>query len=132
MAQVKTITKAPAGSKVAVLGASPKPDRYSFKAVRMLKEHGFKPFPVHPVGHAVDGVAGVKSLDDIKEPIDTLTMYVNANISGEQTKLILNLHPRRVIFNPGAENEELAKKLEDAGIEVVRHCTLVMLNTGLY
>jgi len=132
MAPYKTITKAPAGSKVAVLGASPKPDRFSFKAVSMLKEHGFIPIPVHPAGHTVDGVAGVKSLEDITEPIDTLTIYVNAEISIQQTQQILKLHPRRVIFNPGSENEELAKTLEDAEIEVVRHCTLVMLNVGLY
>ena len=132
VAQNNTVTKAPTGSKAAVLGASPKPDRYSFKAVRMLREYGFIPIPVHPAGHTVDGVAGVKSLDDITEPIDTLTMYVNAEISSQQTKQILKLNPRRVIFNPGAENEELAKALEDAGIEVVRNCTLVMLNVGLY
>jgi len=132
MAQNKTITKAPAGSKVAVLGASPKPDRFSFKAVHKLKVQGFIPIPVHPAGHTVDGVAGVKSLDDIHDPVDTLTMYVNAKISNEQAEQILRLHPRRVIFNPGAENEELAKILEDAGIEVVFHCTLVMLHEGLY
>jgi len=132
MAQNKTITKAPVGSKVAVLGASPKPDRFSFKAVRLLKEHGFKPIPVHPAGHTVDGIAGVKSLDDITEPVDTLTIYVNADISSAQTEQILKLNPRRVIFNPGAENEELAQKLEDAGVEVVRACTLVMLKAGLY
>ncbi len=132
MAQSKTISKAPAGSKVAVLGASPKPDRFSFKAVHMLKEHGYKPIPVHPAGHSVDGVSGVKSLDDIKELVDTLTMYVNSKISDGQAEQILRLHPRRIIFNPGAENEELAAKLEDVGIEVVRNCTLVMLIEGLY
>lgn len=128
----KTNTKAPAGSKVAVLGASPKPDRFSFKAVRMLREHGFKPIPVHPAGHAVDGIAGVKSLDDIKEPIDTLTMYVNSNNSNEQAEQIIRLRPRRVIFNPGAENEGLAKRLNESGMEVVNHCTLVLLHEGLY
>lgn len=132
MAQNKTNTKAPAGSKVAVLGASTKPDRFSFKAVRMLKEHGFKPIPVHPAGHTVDGVAGVKSLEDITDSIDTLTMYVNADISSKQSEIILKLNPRRVIFNPGAENEELAEILKGAGIETINHCTLVMLHEGLY
>lgn len=132
MAQSKTFTKAPAGSKAAVLGASPKPDRFSFKAVRMLREYGFIPIPVHPAGHAVDGVSGVKSLNDILGPVDTLTMYVNAKISNELTGEILRLKPRRVIFNPGAENEILADILDQAGIEIVRHCTLVMLNTGEY
>jgi len=124
--------KAPAGSKAAVLGASPKPERYSFKAVRMLKEHGFHPIPVHPAGHVVDGIKALKSLDEITEPIDTLTVYVNSKISSKELNRILKLKLRRVIFNPGAENPELAQKLRDAGIEVVEACTLVMLTTEQY
>ena len=54
--------RAAENSNVAVLGASPKEERYSFKAVRMLKEHGHIPIPVHPAGHTVDGVNGLKSL----------------------------------------------------------------------
>jgi predicted CoA-binding protein len=123
------MTRAAAGSKVAVLGASPKEDRYSFKAVHMLKEHGHKPIPVHPAGHTVDGVDGVKSLDDVERGIDTLTVYVNASISGGQLEKIIALKPRRVVFNPGAENPELAEKLRAAGIEVIEACTLVMLRT---
>ena len=42
---------------------------------------------------------------------------------------ILNLKPRRVIFNPGSENYALVTKLKEAGIEVVQACTLVMLRT---
>lgn len=120
---------APPNSHVAVLGASPKEERYSFKAVHMLKEHGHQPIPVHPAGHVVDGIPGVKSLRDIDVDIDTLTLYVNDKISGEQYDAIIDLKPRRVIFNPGAENDALAGKLEAAGIEVVRACTLVMLRT---
>lgn len=123
------MTLAPPNSNVAVLGASPKEERYSFKAVHMLKEHGHSPIPVHPAGHTVDGIPGVKSLQDIDVDIDTLTVYVNEKISSEQYDAIIALKPRRVIFNPGAENEELAKKLEAADIEVVRACTLVMLRT---
>lgn len=126
------MTQAAEGSKVAVLGASPKEDRYSFKAVHMLKEHGHNPIPVHPAGHTVDGVEGVKSLDDVERGIDTLTVYVNPNISGGQLEKIMALKPRRVIFNPGAENPELAAKLKAADIEVVEACTLVMLRTGRY
>ncbi|MDH4155718.1 MAG: CoA-binding protein [candidate division Zixibacteria bacterium] len=121
--------RAPAHSAVAVLGASTKEDRYSFQAVRMLKEHGHRPIPVHPAGHTVDGIAGVKSLDAIAEPIDTVTLYVNAGISDGEFDNILKLSPRRAIFNPGSENEALAGKLEKAGIEVVRACTLVLLRT---
>ena len=123
------MNRAPANSTVAVLGASPKEDRYSFKAVHMLKEHGHTPIPVHPKGHTVDNVPGVKSLDDISGPIDTLTVYVNAKISDGEYDRIISLKPRRVVFNPGAENDDLAAKLEEAGIEVVKACTLVLLRT---
>ncbi|PWB73135.1 CoA-binding protein [candidate division GN15 bacterium] len=126
------MTRAKAQSRVAVLGASPKEDRYSFKAVKMLKEYGHRPIPVHPAGHTVDGTPGLKSLDEIREPVDTLTMYVGADISDCELERILRLKPRRVIFNPGAENEPLAEKLEAAGIEVVRGCTLVMLRSELF
>ena len=95
----------------------------------MLKEHGHTPIPVHPAGHTVDSTPGLKSLDDIREPVDTLTMYVGPDISNGEFDRILRLKPRRVIFNPGAENEPLAEKLEAAGIEVVRACTLVLLRT---
>lgn len=124
--------KAPANSVVAVLGASTNEERYSFKAVRMLKEHDHRPIPVHPAGHTVDGVPGVKSLSDIKVSVDTVTCYVNEQISDSEFDRIVALKPKRVIFNPGAENERLAARLEASGIEVVRACTLVMLRTGQF
>jgi predicted CoA-binding protein len=116
-------------SRVAVLGASPNEDRFSFKAVKLLQEHGYVPVPVHPAGHIVNGIPSLKSLADISEPVDTLTVYVNAQVSSSELDHILQLRPRRVIFNPGAENETLAVMLEAKGIEVVRACTLVMLRT---
>lgn len=116
-------------SRVAVLGASPDEERYSFKAVKMLGEHGHTPIPVHPKGHEVLGITAVKSLDDIKEPVDTLTMYVGPKVSDGELDRILKLNPRRVVFNPGAENSDLAGKLKDAGIEVIEACTLVLLQT---
>jgi len=124
--------RAPSNATVAVLGASPNEERYSFQAVRMLKEHQHQPIPVHPAAHTVDGVRGVRSLDEIDGPVDTVTCYVNARISDGEFDRIVNLKPHRVIFNPGAENENLAVKLEQEGIEVVRACTLVMLRTGQF
>ena len=125
-------TLAPAGSRVAVLGASLKEDRYSLKAMRILREHGHQPIPIHPAGHTVDGVPGLKSLSEIDQPVDTLTFYVNSKISSGLKDDILKLNPRRVIFNTGTENDELAEILESAGIEVVIACTLVMLATGAF
>lgn len=124
--------RAKPNSRVAVLGASPKEDRYSFKAVKMLKEHGHQPVPVHPRGHEVLGLTAAKSLSEIDELVDTLTVYVNSKISSAALDEILKLNPRRVVFNPGAENPALAARLRDEGVEVVEACTLVMLRTDQF
>jgi predicted CoA-binding protein len=126
------MTRAAEHSRVAVLGASPKEERYSFKAVKMLKEHEHVPVPVHPAGHEVDGITALQSLNDINEPVDTLTVYVSAKISDKEFDNIVKLKPRRVVFNPGAENSDLAEKLRNEGIEVVEACTLVMLRTDQF
>lgn len=124
--------RAARGATVAVLGASPKEERYSYKAVKMLTEHGFAAIPVHPAGHAVLGIPGKKSLEDISTEVDTLTMYVGASISDNEYDHIVALKPRRVVFNPGAENPALARKLREAGIEVIEACTLVLLQTDQF
>jgi hypothetical protein len=124
--------RADQGATVAVLGASPREERYSYQAVKMLTEHGFKAIPVHPAGHTVLGIPGKTSLQEIAEAVDTLTMYVGASISDKELDHILTLNPKRVVFNPGSENPTLARKLRDAGIEVVEACTLVMLRTDQF
>jgi len=121
--------KAQPGSRVAVLGASTNEERYSFKAVKMLGDYGHNPIPVHPKGHVVNGITALKSLEDIDEAVDTLSMYVNPKISNSATDSIIKLKPRRVVFNPGTENAQLAQKLQAEGIETIEACTLVMLRT---
>lgn len=80
----------------------------------------------------VDGYKVYSSLSEIKEPIDSLTMYVGAAISTPLEKEIIALAPKRVVFNPGSENTVLAKALIDAKIKVVENCTLVMLRSGTW
>ena len=114
------------------MGASKKPDRYSYKAVKLLAEKGHTPFPVHPVIQDIDGVRVYKKLTDIAESIDTVTVYLSAENSNKVADNILNSGARRVIFNPGAENPELASRLKEKGIEAIEACTLVMLKTGQF
>ncbi len=114
---------------VAILGASDDPSRYAYKAFQMLKEYGHTPVPVHPNLKSIEGTAVAARLGDIKEPIDTLTMYVNPQVSSRLTEEILALQPRRVIFNPGSENPELQQALRQKGIEPLEACTLVLLRT---
>lgn len=114
---------------VVVLGASPKPERYSNQAVAMLKDYGYEVIPVNPSGISIHDLSTIKSLDEIKIPVGTLTMYVGAKISSGQQDAILKLNPERIIFNPGTENSELETALESNGIEIIHACTLVLLRT---
>lgn len=120
---------------VAVLGASSDSGRYSYKAMQMLKEYGHTPVPVHPreteiLGYKV--AAEIKELVRQGKKIDTLTMYVNPELSAKYKQDILDLNPKRVIFNPGSENPDLQRALSDKGILVEEACTLVMLRTNQF
>lgn len=115
-----------------MLGASPKPERYANKAIRLLVEYGHRVIPVHPAIPEIEGLAVKTDLQSISEPVDTLTMYVSAGISESMADQIIALKPKRVIFNPGTENHVLQGTLVKAGIETEEACTLVLLNTGQF
>ena len=116
----------------AVLGASDKPDRYSYKAIVMLRDTGHTPLPVHPRLAEIEGISVHKSLADVPEPIDTITVYLAARNSDAVADDILGSGARRVIFPPGAENPDLAQRLKAQGTEVLDACPLVMLRTGQF
>lgn len=117
---------------VVVLGASPKEERYSNQAVNLLAEHGHQVIPVNPAFDNIRGLSTAHKLSDIKDKIDTITLYVNEKVSTSQQDDILALKPKRVIFNPGAENSSLRKVLKKNGVITEEACTLVMLRTGQF
>jgi uncharacterized protein len=117
---------------VAVLGASAKPERYSYRAVAQLQAHGYTVFPVNPGISEVLGSRACARLTDIAVPVDTVTVYLSPERSAALAGDLLALRPRRVIFNPGAENDALAAALREHGIEVLEACTLVLLHTGQF
>lgn len=119
-------------ARVAILGASDKPERYSYLAFKSLQDHGHTPLPVHPKLASIEGVPVYPSLERVPGPVDTLTVYVSPEISSASGSQILAFKVRRVIFNPGTENPDLADKLRAKGVEVVEACTLVLLKTGRF
>ena len=122
----------PANETVVVLGASPKPERYSNQAVRALVEHGHRVIPVHPLLKKIAGVSAVSALSLVKDPVNTLTLYVGPERGKELLQDMINLGPDRVIMNPGTESDEIAEELNAKGIPVLRACTLVMLRTDQF
>ena len=117
---------------VAILGASPKPDRYAYKALELLHEYGHRTVPINPAFDEVLGEKCYPTISDAPGPIDTVTLYRGEARSNPLINEIIKAKPRRIIMNPGAENAVLAERAEEAGIEVVEGCTLVMLRTGQF
>jgi predicted CoA-binding protein len=117
--------------KTLVLGASQNPQRYSYLAMQRLAAHQH---PVVALG-AKRGRVGDTEIETEKKPfedIDTVTLYLNPLRQKEYYDYILSLHPKRIIFNPGAENDELAELAEKEGIKAQEACTLVLLSTGQF
>jgi predicted CoA-binding protein len=117
--------------KTLVLGASANPSRYSYLAINKLVNYKH---PVVAIGKKKDKVADI-NIDTEQLPqtdIDTITLYLNPTNQKPYYDYILSLNPRRIIFNPGTENDELYKLAKDKGIKVQEACTLVLLSTGQY
>ena len=114
-----------------VLGASPEPSRYANLAALKLQAHGH---PVLLVGKRAGAIGGVGIVQDIPSDtrVDTVTLYLNPVVQEAWHDRILQLAPRRIIFNPGTEHPGFAQRAAAQGVEVLEACTLVMLSTGQF
>ena len=117
--------------KTLIIGASNNPERYAYKAADRLLSHGHE---IELLGLRPDTVFG-KTIDT--EPkkfknIDTVTLYIGPQRQPEYYDYIISLNPKRVIFNPGTENDEFEQLLNTKGIIAEEACTLVLLGTGQY
>lgn len=117
--------------KTLLIGASLKPERYSYLATQLLVEKNIEVIPLGPrEGHISD--VAIQTHKMPFEGIDTVTLYLGPQRQEEYQEYILSLKPRRVIFNPGTENESFETRLKSNGIFAERACTLVLLRTNQY
>ena len=117
--------------KTLVLGASTKEHRYSNIAIKRLDAYGHE---IVAIGGRKGMVNGHEILTEKKafQDIHTVTMYLSAQRQIPYYDYILSLKPKRIIFNPGSENEELAVLATQNNIEVAEACTLVLLSVNQY
>ncbi|MFN3530827.1 MAG: CoA-binding protein [Bacteroidia bacterium] len=115
-----------------ILGASENAQRYSYKAAHRLVAAGFDVLMVGKQQGSLLGRPIHKELPYLHPKIDTVTLYLNPQQQEQFHETILKLQPRRVIFNPGTEHFLFMKRLQEAGIEAISACTLVMLAVGDY
>ena len=118
------------GKKTVVVGATPNQSRYAFLAANMLREYDHN---IVPMGIKQGEVAGEEILDIRKRTaindVDTITLYIGPRHQPEWYEYLLSLKPKRIIFNPGTENDEFEKLAESRGIEAMQACTLVLLRS---
>lgn len=117
--------------KTLIIGASNNPERYAYKAAHKLVSAGH---PIVNFGVKKGEVAGVPIINEwyLFEGIDTVTLYIGPNKQSEYIDKIIDINPRRVLFNPGTENPTAQAKFKKAGIEVEEACTLVLLSLNAY
>ncbi|RZL17372.1 MAG: CoA-binding protein [Pedobacter sp.] len=117
--------------KTMIIGATPDPTRYAYRAAHMLTSKGH---PIVNIGIKKGEVAGeaIQKRDKVLNDIHTITLYVGPANQPEYYDYIVQTNPSRVIFNPGTENPELEKLLKENGIQPVEACTLVLLSIGQY
>ena len=114
-----------------VFGASLKPERYSNKAIKMLLEYHHYIVAIGGREGNVNGVNIITGHPNLKK-IDTITMYMGEKRQKDHEDYLLSLMPRRIIFNPGAENRAFALRANNLGILTEEACTLVLLRTEQY
>ena len=115
-----------------LLGASPDPRRYAYLALQTLVSQGRLFVLVNPKYPEIDGHPVLGSLAEVRGPVDTVSVYLSPERQGTLETELGSLGPRRVIFNPGAENPSLEAALTSQGIRCLEACTLVLLKTGQF
>jgi len=117
--------------KTLVIGASENPERYAYKAVKSLLGKGNE---VIAEGLRIGKIDDVNISNEKKfyEEVDTITLYVGPKNQPSWYDYIISLQPKRIIFNPGTENEELINLAKENNIHTEEACTLVMLSIGNY
>jgi len=114
-----------------VLGASLKEDRYSNMVIKKLRNHNISTKAVGLLEGEVVDVKILKGKPDFTT-IETVTLYLNAKRQKDYYNYILDLQPKRVIFNPGTENAEFMALLKENNIAFEVACTLTLLATNQY
>jgi len=119
--------------KTVIVGATTNKSRYAYMAAEMLTSYQHE---IVPIGIQKGEVSGQQILEIQTKPsvgeVDTVTLYIGPQHQPEHYDYLLSLKPKRFIFNPGTDNPEFEKMVEQSGAEAVQACTLVMLRTGQY
>ena len=117
---------------VAVIGASNDRSKFGNKAFRAFQQEGYKVVPINPNESSVEGVPTFPSVTDVPDTIDMATVYVPPEIGitlldGFEKKQIAE-----ILFNPGAESDELISEARRRKLNVIEACSIVGIGRNPY
>ena len=115
---------------ILVIGASANPNRSSYFATKFLHNIGVSLYTIANKNGKIDDLELSDQYASIHS-VDTISIYLNPDRQKKYYDYILSLHPKRIIFNPGTENPELATIAKNNCIEIVNGCTIAMFASGI-
>ena len=106
---------------IALVGASDRPDRPSWRVMRFLQDHGYRVVPVNPqiTGEHVHGEFVFHDLHQLGDPIDIVDIFRRPEAAGEAVDQAIAVGAKAVWMQLGVINHEAAARAEAAGLQVV-------------
>ena len=106
---------------IAMIGASDRPDRPSYRVMAFLQNQGYRVIPVNPqiTGEHIHGEFVFRELSQIGEPIDMVDIFRRPLAAGEAVDEAIAAGAKSVWLQIGVINEEAAARAEAAGLKVV-------------
>jgi len=106
---------------IALVGASDRPDRPSYRVMQNLQAHGYRVIPVNPqiTGEHIHGEFVFRDLNQLGDPIDMVDIFRNSAAAGEAVDQAIAAGAKAVWMQLGVVNEEAAARAEAAGLKVV-------------
>lgn len=117
------------GKTIAVIGASQDRSKYGNKAVRAFRDGGWTVYPVNLNVDDIEGLKTYRSISEVPEPIDRVSMYVPPSVGMKLLDAIAAKNPGEVFFNPGSDSPDLVEAARRKGLNIVVACSIV--NIGL-
>lgn len=109
----------------AVIGASANPEKFGNRAVRSFVEKGFKVFPVNQKEETIESLPVFKSILDIPEPLNLVTVYLPPDIVLTVLEEIAEKGCDELWLNPGSESDEAVEKAQMLGLDPIVACSII-------